>query len=85
MESVSGTGDGACIAGACMGWGAIKAAGTCLTSMRAQVARLLSHLPRLKSVAVLLEVQGYINLISMSGKLFVYYVWAAILGSPACE
>lgn len=85
MESVSGTGEGVCIAGACMRWGAIKAAGTYLTSMRAQVARLLSHLPRLKSVAVLPEVQGYMSLISMSGKLFVYYLWAAILGSPACE
>lgn len=36
--------------------GDIKAAGTCLTSLRAQVTSLLSHLRRLKSVAVLPEV-----------------------------
>lgn len=35
--------------------GDIKAAGTCLSSLGAQVSRLLSLLPRLKSVAVLPE------------------------------
>lgn len=71
----------------CMyGVGAIKAAGTCLTSMRAQVARLLSHLPRLKSVAVLPEVQGYNSLISsMFGKLCTMYGQPSWVPQPVSE
>lgn len=63
----------------CMdGLGGINAAGTCLTSLRAQIARLLSQQSRLKSVAVLPEVQGYSDCISSNNVWIAGRVlWAA--------